>query len=236
MPGKFLTQLFVSAEFPVPVREYVINTYAPVCLLDIAKNPAFRGWGALLFNPNLPEDKVRVLLDMGDPSIVEAILSSTECREKVLGDVLKRWYLSPADQFRLAQKVTSQNFAGALLRTYALADEARSKLIVRSNQKWTPGRIMDHHEVSTSREQYRKPYAGLSVRANQQTYEKFTLSFLSDKDLRDISMALECALGDGASAESMEQWSAFFILANHDCSVPLKTVLDTARRLAFAEK
>jgi hypothetical protein len=223
MSSQFLYRLFKTAELPPAVLNVALSDY-------VSRYPEAFSQNRLL-GP-AATDLTKLLLEKGDDigvialirtrniHVVSALLSyEGPLSDTVLLSVANIWILSGRAAKKLASHTSDEETMG-LLHGNGVVTFSLFKWLVKTRPR------RQSFKFSTP------PFE------NKETINGTVLVPLLGyyQDLSLLSSVLREALGDGSSSDSMDAWRNFLGLVGSDPDVPLQTVLDTARRLAFAAR
>jgi hypothetical protein len=237
MTSKFLSLLFSEAEFPTPVGDHIISRYATSYLKDIALSLEL--CKAELFRREVDADTVCLLLCSSRNNVLNAVLDTDECRDQVLVGILNKYELSDTDQLRFASRNVSPYVAEVALGQQIKFPPARDLLMKRCG--WTTDGDADQRPYYRSRLESTTGYPS-SGRAPRSIDEDACVPINTALDAIYLYDALHLGpflireFGDGSFAESLSQWEAFFMLASDAGNIALKTVISTAKTMAYANK
>jgi hypothetical protein len=128
---------------PEGVMVRVVERYKERYPWALAKNAALGSAGGVLLKSGLCSADAVEVVEKGDLSSLEAVLSSKEKRGSVLQAVMDTYALSARDQMRLVRRSTSVRSANRILNMRATCDEARRVAALRADRTQRAEYVME---------------------------------------------------------------------------------------------
>jgi hypothetical protein len=246
--NSFLETVLATAQFPAKVGSAILDSYEWRYPIQLVRNGALSVHSARLLAveahyPNLGH-AMAIQIATRDYAGLDAVLSSDETHGDVMLAILKAWHLSPEDQRRLVHRDLSALFVETVLHeTYINDPQARGHLIAISDFGAAPGR--GPRDLINRGRHVEKTERTREAEKEWLEYSQFWGELPLEQSLNDLgcyvggllflSGLLKKHLGDGSDNCSLRSWMLFLALSETQPDAELKTVLDTAKRLATAE-
>jgi hypothetical protein len=253
MSTQFLEGILAAAEFPPAVTPIVVDAYAHRYADAMAHNACFAPFADRLLTQRLPIAARHSLISSGNAAALDAVLSTKERAEEVLGSIIRNWSLCSEDQLRFVNRRLTYKLATWVLYHSFFSTEVRD--IVAKAHPRIPSYPLKGKPGARPIQYWAKevdPNGTTSVprfsldAPRQRPWNKESMAAAVDVIGNEIRIAVRNGspespplikhLGTGRTGLSKRSWMIFLGLVEGDPQVPLQTVLDTAKTLARAER
>ena len=238
--SKFITALLASFEFPVALRAGLVATYKERYTTSLVRNRWFGDLVVPLVTAAHPNDIDASVIYSGNPAALSALLDKTNLDNNALITIVKLWYLSADDQWRLVNRYLPSGTTQILSSMPDLFREARGRLDGGQHRTRRQDKYRGAPAVSSLREHpdhIGVPGSYMHGPEHHAGRLSLSVAHLGDTSrfgLSAFELEINPVLGDGKDADSRLAWRTFLSLIESDPDVPLGSVLDVVHCLTYA--